>query len=126
MTLLTSSSRLGKIFVLLSRSLNDGNTLTSPRRYVAFSSLGFEANVVGSRKFSVDIAREEKNGCDGKEARLRRDEGCLVSRRGSRSTRQLANASETWTAHDSVPFSSALHLSQRGPLAQSRLPSPST
>jgi hypothetical protein len=38
-----------------------GRTLTRPRKKVAFSSRGFEANVVASRKFRVDIANDEKN-----------------------------------------------------------------
>lgn len=58
---LTSSKRLGRIFFRLNRSENVGRTLTSPLRNVAFSSLGFEAKVVGSRKFRVLIASEEKN-----------------------------------------------------------------
>jgi hypothetical protein len=57
----TSSSRLGRIFFRLSRSENVGSTLTRPFRKVAFSSLGFEAKAVGSRKFRVLIASEEKN-----------------------------------------------------------------
>lgn len=71
----TSSKRLGKIFPLRSRSEKVGSTLTSPLKKVAFSSLGFEAKVVGSRKFNVDIAREEKKECEGNEARLIRFEG---------------------------------------------------
>ena len=35
------------------------------------------------------MAREEKNGCDGSDARLRRDEGCRVSKRGRRSINEL-------------------------------------
>jgi hypothetical protein len=54
---------------------------------VAFSSRGFEAKVVGSRKLRVEIAREEKKGCDGREAKESRDEACRVSNRGSRSAR---------------------------------------
>jgi hypothetical protein len=64
---LTSSSRLGRIFFRLRRSEKVGSTLTRPFRKVAFSSLGFEAKVVASRKLRVLIASEEKNWCDGKD-----------------------------------------------------------
>jgi hypothetical protein len=85
---LTSSRRLGKIFFRLRRSENVGKTLTSPLRKVAFSSLGFEANVVGSRKLRVLIASEEKNWCEGRDLIEIRWFGCLVNNRGRRSGRQ--------------------------------------
>jgi len=84
-TRLTSSSSDGRTLPFLSLSENVGKTRTSPRKKVAFSSLGLEANVVGSRKLSVDMASEEKKGCEGKEARLSRFAGCLVSSRGNKS-----------------------------------------
>lgn len=52
---------------------------------MAFSSRGFDAKVVGSKKLRVEIARDEKNGCEGNEARESRLEACRVSRRGRRS-----------------------------------------
>ena len=82
---LTSSNRLGRILLRLNLSENDGNTLTRPRKNVAFSSRGFDAKVVASRKLSVEMASEEKNECDGNEARLRRLAACRVSSRGKRS-----------------------------------------
>ncbi len=82
---LTSSSKLGRTLPFRNRSEKVDSTRTSPLRKVAFSSLGFEAKVVGSRKLSVEMAREEKNGCEGSEARLRRFDGCRVRSLGSRS-----------------------------------------
>lgn len=111
---LTSSSRLGNILPRRKRSEKVGSTLTSPRRNVAFSSLGFEANVVASKKLSVEIASDEKKGCDGKEARLRRFDGCRVSSLGRRSEFQSP------ARRRDSPLSSALHLSHLDPFIQSR------
>jgi hypothetical protein len=57
---LTSSSKLGKIFLRFSLSENPGSTLKRPFRNEAFSSLGLLAKLDGSRKLSVDIAKDEK------------------------------------------------------------------
>jgi hypothetical protein len=57
---LTSSSRLGKIFLLFSLSEKPGNTRNSPFRKDAFSSLGLLAKFEESKKFRVEIANEEK------------------------------------------------------------------
>lgn len=57
-----SSNRLGNTLPFLRRSENVGTTRTKPLKKVAFSSRGFDANVVGSRKLSVEIASDEKNG----------------------------------------------------------------
>jgi hypothetical protein len=84
---LTSSNKLGRIFPWRNRSENVGNTRTRPRKKVAFSSRGFEANVVGSKKLRVDMASDEKKECEGREPILRRFDGCRVSSRGSRSIR---------------------------------------
>jgi hypothetical protein len=108
---LTSSKRLGRIFFRLNRSENVGRTLTSPLRKVAFSSLGFEANVVGSRKLRVLIASEEKNWCEGRDLIEIRWFGCLVNNRGRRSGRQPC-------LDDVVsPLTSELHRSHFDPLA---------
>jgi hypothetical protein len=115
---LTSSSRLGRI--LLRRNLSEkvGRTLTSPRRKVAFSSRGFDANVVASRKLRVDIASEEKNECEGNDARLRRFAGCLVSSLGKRSASQTGKIAAELSPDS--PRSSALHRSHLDPPIQSR------
>lgn len=59
-----SSRSDSKILPFFSRSEKLGRTRTKPRRKVAFSSLGFEANVAGSKKLRVEMAREEKKGCE--------------------------------------------------------------
>jgi len=43
-----------------------------------FSSRGLEANVERSRKLSVDIGKEEKNACVGREVDDNRDWGFRV------------------------------------------------
>jgi hypothetical protein len=130
---LTSSSRLGRTLPFRNLSENVGNTLTSPRRKVAFSSRGFEANVVGSRKLRVEMAREEKNEWDGSEASERRLDGCRVRSLGRRSVALSASHHALqWAMNPglgpeileslepSSPRSSELHRSQREPLAPSR------
>lgn len=80
-----SSSSERRILPFFKRSEKLGRTRTSPRRNVAFSSRGLEANVVGSRKLSVEMASEEKKGwllSDCSETRML---GVRVRRRGNRS-----------------------------------------
>ena len=96
---LTSSNRLGRIFPFRRRSENVGRTRTSPRKNVAFSSRGFEANVVGSKKLSVEIASDEKKEWEGSEPILSRFDGCLVSNRGNKSIRSvLSQVDSSWLA----------------------------
>lgn len=102
---LTSSNKLGNTLPFRKRSENVGTTLTKPLKNVAFSSRGFDANVVGSRKLSVEIASDEKKGWEGRERREILVDGCRVRRRGKRS------------------LSSELHLSHLVPVAHSRLKS---
>lgn len=80
-----SSSNDKRILPFFSRSENVGSTRTSPRKNVAFSSLGLEANVVGSRKLSVEMASEEKNGCVVSDDNEIRPLGRRVNSRGRRS-----------------------------------------
>jgi hypothetical protein len=63
--LLTSSTREGKIFLVLRPSLNLSKTLVRPFMNETFSSRVFEAKFERSKKFRVDIDNEEKNACDG-------------------------------------------------------------
>lgn len=59
---LTSSTRDGKIFRVRSPSENLSKTPANPFMNEIFSSLVFEVKFERSKKFSVDIGREEKNG----------------------------------------------------------------
>lgn len=74
----TSSSSPGNTFLLRSFSENPGNTLNRPFKKVAFSSRDLLENEAGSRKFSVEIANEEKYGWDGREGRDNRVCGVRV------------------------------------------------
>lgn len=80
-----SSSSDRRILPFFSLSENVGSTRTSPRRNVAFSSLGLDAKVVGSRKLSVEMASEEKNGCVVSDDSEMRPLGRRVNSRGRRS-----------------------------------------
>jgi hypothetical protein len=77
---LTSERMLGKTFRLLMPSLKRGSTVCNPFINAIFSSLGFGANVAGSRKFKVDTAMEEKNECDAIVSEERRVVGEAVTR----------------------------------------------
>lgn len=74
----TSSNNPGNTFLLRSFSEKPGSTRNRPFRNVAFSSRDLLENEAGSRKFNVEIAREEKYGWEGREARDSRVCGVLV------------------------------------------------
>lgn len=75
---ITSSSRLGSIFLFLSLSEKFGRTFNKPLRNVAFSSLGLELKVDLSKKRRVEIARFEKKGWWGRVKAVSRLWGCRV------------------------------------------------
>ena len=64
-TLLTSSTSVGKILRVRRPSENLFRTLVRPFINAIFSSRDFVLKTVRSRKLSVDIGREEKKGWDG-------------------------------------------------------------
>ena len=62
---LTSSSSDGKIFLVLKPSENRSSTLVSPFIKDIFSSLVLAVKFDRSRKFKVEIGREEKKEWEG-------------------------------------------------------------
>lgn len=62
---LTSSSSDGKIFLVLKPSENRSSTLVNPFMKDIFSSLVFAVKFDRSRKFKVDIGRDEKKAWEG-------------------------------------------------------------
>lgn len=75
---LTSSTKLGRILRICRRSENFGSTPTNPLRKLARSSFDLDAKLEGSRKSSVEVARFEKNGWEGKLKDVSRDAGVRV------------------------------------------------
>ena len=75
-----SSRREGSIFRVRRPSENLSRTPARPFMNEIFSSRDFAAKFERSRKFSVDIGREEKNACDGSVVGEGRFCGCLVMR----------------------------------------------
>ena len=63
---LTSSSSDGRILRVRRPSEKRSSTLVSPFMNEIFSSRVFAAKFERSRKLSVDIGNEEKNGCEGR------------------------------------------------------------
>lgn len=63
--LLTSSRSEGKIFLVCRPSENLFRTPVSPFMKEIFSSLVLAVKLDRSRKFRVEMGREEKNGCEG-------------------------------------------------------------
>jgi len=115
---LTSSSKLGKIFLFLSLSEKLGNTLSSPLRKVAFSSLGFELNVDRSRKRRVEMARLEKKGWEGSvraESLLVEVRVMRLERRSTASqiTKHSADVSERQGIDSELTFQIASQLRHR-------------
>jgi hypothetical protein len=64
--ILTSSTRVGKILRVRRPTENLLRTPAKPLRNDILSDLDFVLKLDRSRKLSVDIAREEKKGCDGR------------------------------------------------------------
>ena len=83
---LTSSSSDGRILRIRRPSENRPSTPVSPFMNEIFSSRVFAAKFERSRKLSVDMGSEEKNGCEGSEEGDGRLCGCLVINALSRTT----------------------------------------
>jgi hypothetical protein len=74
----TSSNRDGRIFLVRSCSENLSKTVVNPFINDIFSSRVLEVKFERSRKFRVDIGKEEKNGWEGSVVGEGRLFGCLV------------------------------------------------
>ena len=74
----TSSNRDGKIFLVRSCSENLSKTVVNPFINEIFSSRVLEVKFERSRKFRVDIGKEEKKGWEGSVVGEGRLFGCLV------------------------------------------------
>ncbi len=81
----TSSRREGNIFLDLRPSENLSKTLVRPFMKDIFSSRVLAVKLERSRKFKVEIGREEKNGWDGRVLGLGRFVACrvIIERRSS-------------------------------------------
>ena len=75
---LTSSTSDGKIFRVRSPSENLSSTPVSPFMNEIFSSRVFAVKLERSRKFKVEMGREEKKGCDGRVSGVGRELGRRV------------------------------------------------
>lgn len=64
---MTSSRSEGKIFRVRRPSENLSKTPVSPFMNETFSSLVFAVKLERSKKLRVDIGKEEKKGCDGRD-----------------------------------------------------------
>jgi hypothetical protein len=74
----TSSTREGKILRIRSPWENLSKTVVSPFINDIFSSLVFEVKLDRSKKLSVEIGKDEKNGYDGNVDGVGRLSACRV------------------------------------------------
>ena len=82
----TSSSSDGSIFRIRRPSENLSKTVVKPFMNETFSSRVFAVKFERSRKFSVDIGRDEKKGCDGSVDGVGRLFPCRVIKSRKRAT----------------------------------------
>lgn len=95
---LTSSTRDGKIFLVRSPSENLSRTPVSPFINEIFSSRVFAVKLERSRKFKVEMGREEKKECDGRVSGVGRESGCRVINERSRPENGAITISESLEA----------------------------